>query len=145
MPTEPKVILLLYLIQQITSLIFNNFQNKNPYTQIYQPKTYLKKYKSEEIRVLEKKLQSCRKKNKANKAQKVTIANESFLEIDTNLSKEKVEIDKKVIQFDYLMKIIEKLKIELNSYCPAIELVMQIFFVLVQRGQLKPSIYLIKH
>lgn len=92
------------------------------------------KHKSEEIKIVEKKLQYCRKKIIANKAKKCTFAlNESSLKTVTNLIKEKATIDENKIRFDCLMKIIEKLKIELNSDCSALE-----HIVTIQAGKLKP-------
>lgn len=99
------------------------------------------KHKPEEIKILEKKPKYYRKKIIANKAKKCTFAfNESSLKTDTNLIKEKATIDKNKIRFDCLMKIIEKLKIELNSDCSALE-----HIVTVQAGKLKPSVKLIKY
>ena len=93
------------------------------------------KHKSEEIKILEKKLQLCKKKIMANKVQKCNIANEIFIKSDTNLTKEKATIEKTKIRFDCLMIIIEKLKIELNSKSSEIELVMYKLFETVQNQQ----------
>lgn len=132
MPTENKVIHL-----SITTILFfliNNFKImlkkiNDQYKKIYQLQVankYLKKHKSEEIKILGKKLHLYRKKIKALK-----FTNELSFNKRTNFLKEKATIDNNKVRFDCLMKIIEKLKIELHT-----------LFRTVQTGKLKSLIKL---
>lgn len=103
------------------------------YKQIYQTQVSNKdalKRKSEENRVLGKKIRLCKKKLMTNKFQKKSIANQ--LRKDMNKIKEKTIVEKIEIRFNCLMLIIKKLKIKFDSISSEMELELCKLFKILQ-------------